>query len=405
MFRTGVAAGLWLALAVACGGSSAVPPGPGAGDGGNGGDAGGASDAGPPPDAGGPTDAGSPPDAGTPIPSCLDVDAGPFARLSVRGADILDPDGNPIVLRGWNWGEWGTATEQDAIDNHDQHATAVRIPVRWWGDYPAGMDAYDPSGPPYLDASRVCELDRTISWAVNHHLWVILFIDSNCGQGSLQRDTVAACGAVADGGPANFSNDPEMKQRFTASWAFLADRYKDVPFIGMYEILPEPNFTCGAHDACPDWSIFPAFYASIIPSVRAADPNAPILVGAGGGYDIGHIATAYIDGGSGIVYTGDLFEHAIRDPTSYPAVTNFRIQYDAPVFIQQIGIRKSSDAGILVDDTLNQLNDGGIGWTWWTYRESNAPNGLGYAPWFKGSSSDGGWTLDQNWLELIDSHF
>src|SRR4051812_5069902 len=122
------------------------------------------------PASSGPVDAGEPPDGGTQqdagIPSCLEVDAGPVTRLSVRGSSILDERGQPVVLRGWNWGEWGSATEQDALDNAAQGATAVRLPLRWWGDYPAGMDAYDPSGPPYLDAARLCELDRTVSWAV-----------------------------------------------------------------------------------------------------------------------------------------------------------------------------------------------------------------------------------------------
>jgi hypothetical protein len=361
-------------------------------------------DAGEPPDGGTQQDAGVPSDAGVVIPSCLEVDAGPATRLSVRGSSLLDEHGQPVVLRGWNWGEWGSATEQDALDNAAQGATAVRLPLRWWGDYPAGMDAYDPSGPPYLDAARLCELDRTVSWAVRHGLWVILFVDSNCGQGSRERDTVAACGAADGGAPANFSNDPQMKQRFAEAWAFLAARYRQVPRMGMYELLPEPNFTCGAHDACPDWSLFPAFYASLLPSIRASEPGIPVMVGAGAGYDLQHIDTAYIEGATSIVYTGDLFLQAASDPQWLAALTQFRSSHDAPVFVQQVGIRKSTpDAGVLVDGLLEQLDGADIGWTWWTYREPNAPQGQGYAPYYKGASTP--WTLDEPWLQRITRHF
>lgn len=396
------AVALALLLATACSSSPAAP---------------GPSDAGPPNDAGCnnqavcPSDGGSDVDAGpvdggdAEIPSCLGWDGGgTVTRLSVSGSKILDEHGNEIILRGWNWGEWGSAQEGDAYDNATQGATAVRIPVRWWGDYPDAGDSYDPSGPPYLDAQHVCTLDQTIGWAVKQHLWVILFLDSNCGQGSLTRDTVDACGAVDGGAPANFNNDPEMKARFTRAWAFLSARYSKVPYIGMYEILPEPNFTCGAHKTCPDWSIFPAFYASIIPTIRAADPRTPVLVGPGGAYNIDQIATSYIDGGSGIVYTGNLFEQYATDSASYAAALDFRSKSNVPVFIQQVGIRKSvPDAGAITDGVLTELKKDSFGWTWWTYREPNAPNGLGYAPLYKDST--GKWQTDDAWLQLIANHF
>src|SRR3954454_19522978 len=57
----------------------------------------------------------------------------PPMRLSVSGQEILDPSGTPIVLRGWNWGQWGTMQPQDAADNRAQGANVVRIPLRWWG--------------------------------------------------------------------------------------------------------------------------------------------------------------------------------------------------------------------------------------------------------------------------------
>lgn len=73
-----------------------------------------------------------------------------------------------------------------------------------------------------------------------------------------------------------------------------------------------------------------------------------------------------------------------------------------PIFIQQVGVRKSvPDAGAIVDEGLTKLNSLNLGWTWWTYREANSPDGLGYAPYSKGTD----WKLDQAWLNHITSHF
>src|SRR5690242_2991078 len=66
-------------------------------------------------------------------------------RLSVRGAEILDPDGKPLLLRGWNWGQWGTTQPQDGAANVAQGANVARIPLRWWGQW--GKTSDDPAAP------------------------------------------------------------------------------------------------------------------------------------------------------------------------------------------------------------------------------------------------------------------
>ena len=144
-----------------------------------------------------------------------------------------------------------------------------------------------------------------------------------------------------DGTPANFYNSPAMKQEFIEVWQFLAGRYKNTPYIGMYEILPEPSFTCSA-SGCQDYSSAPTFYASVIPSIRAIDPVTPILVGPDNGYDVRQMATAYIPGVSGLIYTADFLKFASTHPEWLTNVTNFRTAKNVPIFIQQLGVQSSA---------------------------------------------------------------
>ncbi len=81
----------------------------------------------------------------------------------------------------------------------------------------------------------------------------------------------------------------------------------------------------------------PAFPSS--PASGAADSRTPVLVGAGGGYAPAQLETAFIDGGTSAVYTGDLFQDAALAPASLAAALSFRIRHVVPVFIQQVGIR------------------------------------------------------------------
>lgn len=353
----------------------------------------------------------SPSDAGAPPPTTPDATPPPpngssnATRLEVRGKDILDPNGTPIVLRGWNWGAWGTWQPEDAAENAKQGANIVRIPLRWWGEYPAGEDSRRDEDPGHIDAAHLKVLDAVIDGIVSQHLWVDLFFDSNCGQGSVEHGTLAACGATADGKPKNFANDPDTRQKFVEVWTFLADRYAKKPFIGMYELLSEPNMGCTNKKNCEDWTSFAKFYGALVPLVRAKDPRTPILVGAGGSYAIDRIDTALLSDAKGIIYTGDILSGASANPDVLAPAIRFRDTANVPIFVQQVGTKKSEpNAAANARQTLGALNAASIGWTWWTYREPRSSTGENFAPFYKGPN-DPAWSVDQAWLDLVTGYF
>src|SRR5688572_23175042 len=112
------------------------------------------------------------------------VDPTPPRRLSVSGAQVLDPDGDPLVLRGYNWGAWGLAQPEDGPANAAAGANSVRIPLRWWGEWRDNVDSRDPDEEGNISPDHLDFLDKTVRWAIENHLWVTLFVDSNYGQGA-----------------------------------------------------------------------------------------------------------------------------------------------------------------------------------------------------------------------------
>jgi cellulase (glycosyl hydrolase family 5) len=347
-------------------------------------------------------------------------------RLSLQGEHILAPNGAEIKLRGWNWGQWNTvlagdlaskgypnADPDDPSDGGDavnQGANVVRILLRWWGKWGDNVDRFglpvdsrDENGVAHVSAQALALLDDEISEATKHGLWVVLAVDSNCGQESPDDDDPSKtyCNDTVHGvDHANFVNDPAMKAELMEIWAHLADTYKSHPRIAMYEILPEPQFGCTLPKNC-NYDAVTAFYTDLIATVRSKDAATPILVGPGSGYAMKHIDTAFIpdpDGTKKLIYTADMLSGEAMSMADLGAFTSFRSAHNVPVFVQQVGINQSDvtdkngnlDSKAYTADVmavLQQLDDDDIGWTWWTYREQNS-GGDGYAPWSLSSAPD-----------------
>jgi hypothetical protein len=331
-------------------------------------------------------------------------------RLSISGSNILDPNGNVIVLRGFNWGSWGTAQPQDASDNVSEGANVVRMPLRWWGMYnTASVDSRDDAAPGHITPTNLAELDKDIQWALSQHLWIDLFIDSDCGQnGTQDKAQEKYCDPNNTYGNKgnNFWTDPAMRTEFVDVWKFIANRYKNTPYIGMYEILPEPNPT-GV-----DAADITQFYGQLMGAIRSIDPQTPFLIGPGNGYDIKTMETSYIATTTPIIYTGNLFVFTGKDQQSnisdlsarFADLINFRATNSVPVFIQQTGVRSKDDPSLTYASTdLEMLNKANVGWTWWTYREQGS-DANGYGVYYQDNKDPSGWQPKTDVLNLISKY-
>lgn len=330
-------------------------------------------------------------------------------HLAVRGADIVGPDGKPIFLRGWNWGHWGSAQPQDAADNAAQGANVVRMPLRWWGAYRTpNTDSRDDAAPGGINPQNLRLLDEYVRWASNAHLWIILFVDSDCGQNSMQPLDAQFCdpqGQYKDRGGHNFFTDPQMKARFIATWRFVAARYKDVPYLGMFEPLPEP----GAPSTSPQE--ITAFYDEVMKNIREVAPGIPFLVGAHT-YKANRVAEVYNPAWRDVVYTGNLFLHGKGNGPNGGApgvqkrlavLTALRSQRNVPVFVQQVGVHSADDDANYTTTraVLQMLVDARVGFTYWEYRDGPSPGE--YAPFYR--SGKDGWTEKRGSREAIGQAF
>ena len=329
-------------------------------------------------------------------------------RLRLSGPDILAPDGSPLKLRGWNWGRWGLAQPTDAADNLAQGATCVRIPLRWWGYYEGpDIDSRDDTqtATAGIDAGHLATLDAMVAQASAAKLWIILFIDSDCGQnGTQDAHEVAYCdpnGQYPNGH--NFWTDPGVRAKFIKVWKFIAARYRDRPYLGLFEPLPEPNPTSGTD------ADITAFYDEVMTAIRTVAPGVPFLLGPRV-YGMKSVGTAYNVKWKDVVYTGNLFLRTGGTPDENIAELGLRLQHlldlqaahQVPIFVQQCGVMSGDDPDLnYLNAMLSLLNGKGVGYTYWEYRDTLNPNAYGVIY----QDGMGGWIPKTGYLDAISGYF
>ncbi|MEK8034461.1 cellulase family glycosylhydrolase [Ideonella sp. DXS29W] len=330
-------------------------------------------------------------------------------RLSLRGPNILDPSGQPIMLRGWSWGHWEQILPQDASENVAQGANVVRIPLRWWGKYrTARIDSRDDTATATagISAANLKFLDDAIRSASNAKLWIVLFIDSDCGQNGTQPDEIRYCDPEGQFGAKghNFWTDPVARKKYVAVWRFIAQRYKDTPYLAMFEPLPEIN-----PPGVPAPEI-KALYAELMSNIREVAPGIPFLIG-GRHYQTGNMEEVFDPAWKDVIYTGNLFLHAKARGADDESLDNFRKRarqlvdfrerHQVPVFVQQIGVKSKDDPSKRgVKEMMKVMVDNKLGFAWWTYRGSGNPNEFSVV-----YPERGQWVFKRDWLDEISWAF
>lgn len=304
------------------------------------------------------------------------------ARLSVDGKSLITPEGSSIELRGVNWGWWGTAQSHDASEAIAMGANVVRMPFRWYFNG-EGSDIRQTGAPGNIRPEGLAQLDQYIDWCAKQNLWVILFAGSDKGAGDADE---------------NYWTSPELRTEFIETWTFLADRYKDKPYIAAYEILSEP------HPKKPYTSDdLREFYEELITELRSVDQDTPLMIGANDHYDINQMSDVLTSIDDKIIYTFNFYlptdyvkpdkrQEAGLPIVAYPGdytdfdgndvhldkalligmlqpALDFRDKHKVPILVNQVGARTRCPGHLqYMEDVGDVFFQNEISFTYWTFR-------------------------------------
>ena len=225
--------------------------------------------------------------------------------LSVSGSQFIAPDGNPVILKGTNLGNWllpegymfkfgktnagwmindafnqligpahTNAFWQEYLDSYITEADIaylksigvnhVRVPFNYrffTGEYYMGSQNH---GFTYLD--------RVVKWGEKHGVWILL--DMHAAPGGQTGDNIDD-----SYGYPFLLVDEASQDEIVEIWTRIAEHYKDNPTVIGYDLLNEPI----AHYFEADFDMLNTalepLYKRITTSIRTVDTNHIIFLG------------------------------------------------------------------------------------------------------------------------------
>lgn len=315
--------------------------------------------------------------------------------LHTNGTQLIDPDGNPIILKGTNLGNWlvpegymfkmGQVNSPRKIDELLHELIGPDSLAAFWDRYLENYIRQEDIA--YLkhigcnhirlpfhyklftddlymgkrNAGFAC-FDRLIEWCKKAGLYVLL--DMHCAPGGQTGDNIDD----SYGYPYLLKSRSSQDQ-LVEIWVNIASHYKNEPTVIGYDIMNEPvahYFTDELDTLNP---VLLSIYQRVVKEIRKVDPNHTIFLN-------GSVWSTSFDlftelPGENIVYEFHKYWFEVKQD-EIQAYLDFREEHQVPVYIGETG--ENSDEWVEQFRTL--LDEHQVGWCFWPYKKMNNTRGI-----------------------------
>jgi endoglucanase len=305
--------------------------------------------------------------------------------VHTSGANVVDGDGKPLMLRGTNIGNWlepegymfhfdggpqspseiealteeligpqkseafwkqwrETYITQADIDRiHAMGFNSVRVPFHW-----KFFDADDAEG------FRI--IDRLVQWARKDGVYIIL--DLHCAPGGQTGTNIDD----SDGYPWLYT-DTDAQALTIAVWRRIAKHYAHEPIILGYDLLNEPiphfpQLQQYNKDLEP-------LYKRLAAAVREVDPNHMLILGGAQWDSNFKVFGPPFD--KNVMYTFHKYWTA-PDVSVIQEYLDYRDKYHVPIWLGESGENKDE----WIAAFTKTLEDNHVGWCYWPYKKMDA---------------------------------
>jgi endoglycosylceramidase len=344
--------------------------------------------------------------------------------LSVRGSEIVNSQGQTVILRGFN---------DDALLQTGHHPLppplkpssaalmeaegfdVVRIPISW--------SLLEPTEG-HFSQSYLAKIKAMVALCASDHLYVVLdmhtvdFGVAFGGSGApswlrvpgvpdwhlplLSRDWQRAVSPAVNAALVAFWTDPGWQRLYWDAWDFVAASFKDDSNVAGFDLYNEPHPLPLPPAIFGPRLLFP-FYARGIADIAKVDPNHLFILE---GDLLGDLPTAVRPiHAPDVVYSTHLYSGSIVGPTFTGNPSPLRAeleqgleeaaQFPAPYWSGELGINRTLPlAATWAEDEIALSDRYLTGWAWWQWDDS--------ADW--GVTQNGG-PPDLGWLDVLAQPF
>lgn len=203
--------------------------------------------------------------------------------------------------------------------------------------------------------------DDLVKWCAENKMYLIL--DLHAAPGGQGKD--AAISDYDDSKPSLWESAANQ-DKMVALWEKLAQRYKDNPWIGGYDIINEPNwnFTGTNQNGCDENSNAPlkALLVRITKAIRAIDTNHLIFIeGNCWGNNYNGMFPLW-DENTALSF--HKYWNA-NDIASIQTMLNYRTQYNVPIWLGESG----ENSNVWFEESLSLMESNNIGWAYWPMKK------------------------------------
>ncbi len=362
--------------------------------------------------------------------------------LKVKGTNIVDDSGTPILLKGVALGGWlmmegymlcgrniaerafkaefAKALGNDALNDFTRSFRDAFIreddirSIKEWGAncirVPFNYRVIEFEDRPFsFNEEGLSYLDKIVNWCEKYGLYCIL--DMHAAPGAQNPDWHSDCTEKPD----LFTNEAN-KDRYLRLWHFIADRYKDYSAVAGYDVLNEPVVPITEEGVLKD------LYEKVTKEIRDADKNHIIFLegnmwsqrlkslGRPKDPNTAFSLHAYLPNAftfnldRDLYYPGKVYEITWNKGKLDMLARPYRKlmeRYQVPLYIGEFGVNwRGGSYGELkwVKDILDIFKKYSLSWTYWTYKtvaNSVYPDGIyryvKNPPWVKREGPISGW--------------
>jgi len=307
------------------------------------------------------------------------------AYLHTQGRDIVDSNGQKVLLRGIGLGGWlvpegyqlhipgfgSPSSIRGQIEALIGTEDAEEFYQRYIANYVAEVDMQQmaawgfnsirlpfnyrlltPEDQPGVYLEEGFEiLDQTLDWCRDNNLYLIL--DMHCAPGGQNNGNISD----SDGILARLWTNPINQDRTVAIWRKIAERYAGEEWIGGYDLINEPVLPDGYTN-----SDLRQFYIRLVQAIREVDQDHIVFI-EGNWYatDFSYLTPPF---DSNLVYSFHKYWNE-NTPASISNYLSIRSQHNVPLWMGESG----ENSNPWFSDCVHLLEGQEIGWCWWTHKK------------------------------------